>query len=287
MNNIIIFVDSCSSLTKENAEKMQVRIIPTLFSMDGKDYNPIADNVISYEEFYEKLENKTFCKTSCINPNTFVSYFEEALKEGNDVIYISLSSGLSSSFNNANVAKGILEDEYNQTIELIDSRTGSVGIQVILEKAVQMRDAGASAKEIREALADNKINVLSLFTIGSLDHLRRGGRLSTVTAIVGTVLKISPLIMANKEGKLVGHSKHRGRRKSLNALLEEIDESLVSGEKVYIGYTDNKEEAEFIEEYCTSKGIKVHSDYIDYTMGSHCGPRTLAVFFVSARKLDA
>lgn len=287
MSKIMIFVDSCSSVTKVNADKMGIRIIPTLFSMEGKDYNPLNDDVISYQEFYNKLEDKMFCKTSCVNPNVFINHFEEALKEGYDVIYISLSSGLSASFNNANIAKDILSDDYNNAIELIDSRTGSVGIQVILEKAIKMRNEGKTAKEIREALEDNKINVCSLFTIGSLDHLRRGGRLSTVTAIVGTVLKINPIICANKEGKLTTYRKHRGRRKALNALLEEVDSNIVEGETVYIGYTNNIEEAEFIENYFLEKGIQVHKDYIDHTMGSHCGPKTLAVFFISKKELEA
>lgn len=287
MNKTIIFVDSCSSLTKKRADELNVRIIPTLFNMEGKDYNPLNDDVISYDDFYNKLENKMFCKTSCINPNVFVNYFEEELKDGNDVIYISLSSGLSSSFNNANLAKQMLADDYGNSIELIDSRTGSVGIQVILDKAIKMRDEGKTAKEIREALENNKINVCSLFTIGSLDHLRRGGRLSTVTAIVGTVLKINPIICANKEGKLTTHSKHRGRKKALNALIEEIEINLVPGETVYIGYTNNIEEAECIEKYFLEKGIFVHKDYIDHTMSSHCGPRTIAVFFISNKELDA
>ena len=287
MNKIMIFVDSCSSVTKVDAEKVNIRIIPTLFNMDGKDYNPLSEDVISYQEFYGKLEDKMFCKTSCINPNVFVNRFEDALKEGYDVIYISLSSGLSASFNNANLAKEILSGDYSNTIELIDSRTGSVGIQVILEKAIKMRDEGKTAKEIREALENNKINVYSLFTIGSLDHLRRGGRLSTVTAIVGTVLKINPIICANKEGKLTTHSKHRGRRKAINALIEEIETNIVEGETLYIGYTNNLEEAEFIEDYFVNKGMNVHKDYIDYTMGSHCGPRTIAVFFMSKKELEA
>lgn len=287
MNNIVIYVDSCSSLTKERAKEMNVRIIPTLFNMEGKDYNPLSDDVINYQDFYNNLEEKMFCKTSCINPNTFVNYFEDALKQGNDVVYISLSSGLSASFNNANLAKDILSEEYKNCIELIDSRTGSGGIQVILDKAIKMRDEGKTAKEIRVALENNKINVCSLFTIGSLDHLRRGGRLSTVTAIVGTVLKINPIICANKEGKLTTHSKHRGRKKALNALIEDIETNIVPGEKVYIGYTNNIEEAEMIEKYFVEKKFTVHKDYIDHTMGSHCGPRTIAVFFVSSKEIDA
>ena len=281
MNKILLFVDSCSSVTKEEAQKLGVKIIPTLFNMDGKDYNPLAEDIISYEEYYERLENKEFSKTSCINPSVIIDYFKPYLEEGFDIIYITLSSGLSSSYNNALLAKDILSDDYDNNIEIIDSRTGSVGIQISMFKALEMIKEGKSANEIKNALDGNKLNVNSLFIVGSLDHLRRGGRLSTISAIIGSLLHICPIISANLDGKLEAHSKHRGRKKALKAIIDIVKKHILPNEKVYIAYTNNPTEKEFLEEEFKSNGLNTHTGIIDYTMGAHCGPRTLAVFFVS------
>ena len=279
MNNITIFVDSCSSVTVEQAKRIGVQIIPTIFTMDGIDYNPIKDNIISYDKYYEKLENKEFCKTSSINPSTIIDFFKPYLKEGNDIIYITLSSGLSASYSNALLAKDILNDEFDNNIEIIDSRTGSVGIQICMNKVIELANAGKSVTEIKEIVDANKLNVESLFIVGSLDHLRRGGRLSTVSAILGTILHICPIICANELGKLEAHSKHRGRKKALKHIVELAKENILENEKVYIGYTNNLEEKEYLESAFKEVGLEVETGIIDYTMGAHCGPRTLAVFY--------
>ncbi len=281
MNKIAIFADSCSSLTLEEAKELGVTIIPTIFTMDGVDYNPLDKNILSYDEFYKKLENKVFCKTASVNPNTFITYFEKALLEKKDIIYISLSSGLSSSYNNAFLAKNLLEEDYDNNIELIDSLTGSIGIQIIIKKACELRNQGHSAQEIKEQLDQNKLNIKSLFTIGSLDHLKRGGRISTVTALIGKLIKMFPIISTNSEGKLVSDSIFRGKIKALQKMIEEVIANIKENVELYIGYTNNKEECEYVKDSLSQKVKNIITRRIDYTMGSHCGPGTLAVFFIS------
>lgn len=281
MKDKVIFCDSCSSITKEMAKQLDVTIIPTLFTMEGFEYNPLEDTIIPNEEFYKKLENKIYCKTSCINPDTFISYFEEALKEGKDVLYVALSSGLSASYNNAVLAQQILASSYENTVEIIDTKNGSLGVLLTLNKTIDMINEGKSVTEVKNALNNNAINACAYFTIGSLDHLRRGGRLSTLSAVLGTILHINPIIKASPEGKLVEGGKFRGRKKAIQAMLDTAIETASPTSIIYIGHTNATEEAQAMKEYLLehSQHRDVRLAYIDHTMSAHCGPKTLAIFY--------
>lgn len=281
MNKIKIICDSCSSITIEESKKLDVDVIPVMFEIGGKEYCPTSEDVISYEEFYSRLENKEFCKTSCINPSKFIEVLTPYLKDGYDILFIPLSSGLTSSFNNFYTAKSILAEEYNNKMEAICPRTGSVGIMFSILEACKMRDENKSFEEIYNALHANKIGVESLFTIGSLDHLRRGGRLSKISAIVGTLLHINPIIKANSEGKLQEDKKHRGRKKALNDLLSRALSNAKEGTTIFIGHTNCVEEAiQMKNEIEAVSSFNVIAKYIDHTMGAHCGPKTIAIFYI-------
>lgn len=279
MNKVAIVCDSCCSLTKKDASKYDIHLIPTLFYINDVEYNPLADNLMDYEEYYQKLENKEIVKTSCINPNSFVNAFTPLAQQGYDILYIALSGGLSASYNNAFIAKEMIEEDYNVNVEIVDSMTGSVGILISAFEAVKLRNQGMSALEIKKAIDKNKLNMTSLFTIGSLDHLRRGGRLSIVSAVLGTLLKINPIVTVNDMGKLVVESKHRGRRTATNYLLNSVIQNANKNYTLFIGHTSCKDEANMIKKSLEELGYDVYMDYIDHTMGAHCGPRTIAVFY--------
>ncbi len=279
MNKVAIVCDSCCSLTKKDASKYDIHLIPTLFYINDVEYNPLVDNLMDYEEYYQKLENKEIVKTSCINPNSFVNAFTPLAQQGYDILYIALSSGLSASYNNAFIAKEMIEEDYNVNVEIVDSMTGSVGILISAFEAVKLRNQGMSALEIKKAIDKNKLNMTSLFTIGSLDHLRRGGRLSIVSAVLGTLLKINPIVTVNDMGKLVVESKHRGRRTATNYLLNSVIQNANKNYTLFIGHTNCKDEANMMKKSLEELGYDVYMDYIDHTMGAHCGPRTIAVFY--------
>ena len=279
MRKIKVIVDSCSSLTKELAEKLDVYVIPTSFSINNHDYKTTDEDLLTYDEFYELLEKKEHSKTTCVNPSEFIDTFKMFLNEGYDIAYISLSSGLSSTHNNALLAKQILSDDYDNQIEIFDSLTGSIGIYHMMYEIIKQIDEGKSLTEIHQNVNKNKIDVVSLFTIGSLDHLRRGGRLSVISAVVGQILHISPVITTDEDGKLVSAKKYRGRKKAIKAMVDEVVENAKENSLVTIGYTNCIEESNMMKEYLEDKGFSVESGYIDHTMGSHCGPKTLAVFY--------
>ena len=279
MNKIASVCDSCSSLTKSKASKLGIHLIPTLFYIDDVEYNPLDENIMDYDEYYLKLENKEVVKTSCVNPNSFVNTFTPLAEEGYDILYIALSGGLSASYNNAHIAKEMIEDDYNVKVEIVDSMTGSVGILILLHEAIKLKEEGKSVGEIKAALDKNALNVTSLFTIGSLDHLRRGGRLSIVSAVVGTLLKINPVVTVNESGMLVVESKHRGRRAATSYLINSIVEKANKDSILCIGHTNCKDEAYTMKSRLEELGYSVLMEYIDHTMGAHCGPKTIAVFY--------
>ena len=279
MNKIAIVCDSCTSLTKADAEKLGIHLIPTLFYLNDVEYNPLSTDLMDYEEYYQRLENKEVVKTSCINPNTFIEAFTPLAKDGYDILYISLSSGLSSSYNNAHIAKNIIEEDYNVKVEIIDSLTGSVGMLIATYEAIELRKENKSIEDIKKAIDKNALNMKSLFTIGSLDHLRRGGRLSLVSAVLGALLKINPILTTDENGKLIIESKLRGRRNAINYLFNSIYENAKKDSCIFIGHTNCKEEALAMKKKLEDDGYIVEISYIDYTVGAHCGPRTLAAFY--------
>lgn len=280
MEKLIIFTDSCSSLTQDIIEKHDIRVIPIYYTYKGEEYNPLEEK-ISTEDFYNILEND-IARTSCIAPSTYIEYFEPELKKGNRVIHISMSSGLSSTFNNALSVQKELNEKYPDMIEVLDSRKGGMGMAFDILKIAELRDAGKSLKEIKEAVDNNKLEVECLFTPGSIDYLKRSGRINPPTALLAKVMNLNPLIDADKNGKLAIKGICIGRKKTLITMINKVKAQLHETlRRIYLCYTNNKQEAEFVTEKLKKElpdsDIKVST--IDCSLGCHCGPRTLALFF--------
>lgn len=282
MNKIKLITDSCSSLSQKRLEELNIDCLQMNFTLNGISYNgfehPIKDN----KEFFTELSKVKSSSTSCVNTYAFTEIFDKYVKQGYDVLYIGISSGLSATYNNAVIAANEINEANGQHVWVADSLSGSFGIALMLEKAVQLIQQGKSAKEIYELLDKNKLNTFAIFVPSDLIFLHRSGRIGSLAAGIGTMLKINPVITASEEGKLKVSAKCLGRKKAIkyiqNFFLEKND--LIKNETIYIGHTGVQEEAEefakFIKENTQNKNIVI--DYIDYTMGCNCGPNTLAVF---------
>lgn len=287
MNKIKIIMDSCSSLPPLMAKEYNIEIIPTIFSINDELINPL-DTKLTVDEFFEKLTKRVDMKTSGIAPNVYFDVFERYIKEGFDVLYISLSSGFSGSYNNSLLARNMILDEYpNAKIECIDSLVGSMAIFFTTKEAIKLINEGQSVTEIKNKLDKNGLNIEAMFTIGSMYHLYKGGRLKLATAAAGTLLKIKPLVVASKEGKLKSAAIHIGKKRALANMADRLIENILDNE-VYIGYTNNLEEANSFEAMLLSKNKDLHiSKYlIDYTMMCHCGPETVAAFYKKKTPLE-
>ncbi len=287
MKKIKIFMDSCASLPKDMAIKYDIEVISSIFTINNEAIDPLCTD-LSVEDFFDKLKKKVDMKTAGIAPNIYYEAFEPYIKDGYEVLYIGLSSGLSGSYGNSVLAREmILEDYPESNIECIDSLTGSMAIFFTTKKAMDLINEGYGVKDIKERLDRNQLNIEATFTIGSMYHLYKGGRLRLATAAVGSLLRIKPLVVASKEGKLSSNSVHIGKKRALAAMADRVLENIADNE-IYLGYTNNIEETDEFEKTLLEKrpDLNISKYIIDYTMMCHCGPETVAVFYKRKTPLE-
>ena len=280
MNKIKVIVDSCSSFINEDKNKYDIDILPLYLIMDKKEYDPLNMN-ISIDEYYNDIENHDI-GSSCCNVFTFLELFNSYLDKNIDVIFISLSSGLTSSYQNAINAVEQLSDDKKHRIAVIDSLTGGAGIHFATFEALRLIKEGKSVLEIKDAIDKNKLNVVSLFTIGSLNHLYKGGRLSKAGVVIGNIIKMKPIVTTNELGQLKVFEIHLGKRKAIKAMAELANKDANKNYPLRISYTNNEDEAMFLKDKLLEldNNINIELSRIDYTLGAHCGPLTIAIFYI-------
>ena len=284
MNSIII-TDSNCDLSAEYLRDNNVPVIPFHFTLNGKEYEDNFGTSISYVDFYNKLRKGDMSATTQITPIVYEEYFRKYVAEGLSIIYIGFSSALSESFNHSVMAKKtILEENQTAGITVVDSKCASVGQGLLVYYACEMKKQGKSKEEIAAWVEDTKLKVNHWFTVDSLDHLHRGGRLSATSAAFGTALKIKPILIVDNEGKLIPKDKVRGRQKSINALSQELKSRIVNPEEqiVFISHGDCIEEAEQLKQLVLSK-VNVKDIIINYlgpVIGAHTGPGLLCIAFI-------
>lgn len=283
MKEFMIATDSTVDLPKTLLEENHVLTISLSYVIDGVTYKEMDG--LSHEEFFEKLRNGSLPTTSQINPQEARKALEPIVKEGKDVLYIGFSSGLSGSYNSVRMAAEELMEDYPETkIIAIDSLCASMGEGLLLYKALQLKQQGKSLEEIANWIEENKLHICHNVTVDDLNHLHRGGRISKTTAVLGTMVKIKPIIHMNNEGKLVVIGKERGRKKSLLALLDKMEKQMqgYDNDVVMITHGDCIEDAKYVEEQIRERfGIKkIIINGIGSVIGSHTGAGVVAVFFM-------
>lgn len=283
MREFIIATDSTVDLQKTFLEEKNVLTISLSYIMDGITYKDLDG--LSHEEFFEKLKNGSLPTTSQINPEEAKKALETVLKEGKDILYIGFSSGLSGSYNSVRMAAEDLKEEYPEAkVVVIDSLCASMGEGLLLYKALQLKEEEKSLEEIVNWIEENKLHICHNVTVDDLNHLHRGGRISKTTAILGTMVKIKPIIHMNNEGKLVVIGKERGRKKSLLTLLDRMEKQMQGYENdvVMITHGNCIEDAKYLEEQIKNRfGIEnIIINGIGSVIGSHTGAGVVAVFFM-------
>ncbi|MCI8555632.1 MAG: DegV family protein [Clostridia bacterium] len=281
-NKVKIITDTCCSLTKDRLEKMGVDYLQNTFMLEEKLFIGFDAFEESNEQFFENLKNVKNISTGCVNIQDAIDLFEKYAAEGVDVVYIGLSSGLSSSYNNVRLAADEINEKYGKKIWVADSLTGGNGLGKVVQEGVRLANEGKSAEEIFNILDKNGLKIISLFVPGDLIYLCRLGRLNKVVAGIGSLLKLSPIIAADENGKLKVLAKTIGRKKALATLKEYLlkNADLEKEETIFIGHTNQLQEAKELEKFINDnmKNKTVEIDYIDRTMGCHCGPETIAIF---------
>jgi len=284
----IIITDSCCDLSYSYISENNLEVIPFPFSIDGKEYVDDFGRFLSYENFYNELRNGATPLTSQISAFTFEQVFKKYVSEGKAVIYIGFSSALSQTFNNSVLARNIVLEEMPEAdITVIDSKSASIGLGAIVFYANELLKQGKSKDEIIEWIENNKLKSNHWFIIDSLEHLKRGGRISAASAAVGTMLDIKPLLNVDDEGKLNVLKKIRGRKKAIRELLDELQNIKNSEEQtIFINHGDCLKDAEQLRDLVLNEvNVKdVVINYIGPIIGSHTGPGMLCLVFMGNKR---
>ena len=281
MKEYQIFTDATSDL---NEDLETVKIIPMNVEIGDKEYVYGPQGNISCSEFYGLQKQGKYASTSQINVLEYEKYFEEALKEGKDVLYISFSSGMSGTYQTACLCKKELEESYpDNRIICIDSLCAAVGEGLLIKEVDKKKREGMSMDELVDWVENNKMNLCHWFTVDNFDHLKHGGRVSAVAATLGNTLNIKPLLRVDEEGKLRVVKKIRGRHKAMVAQVECIVKtwSPEISKSVVIGHGDDLKAAEELKEYVENKlpDAEIYISDIGPIIGAHTGPGVMVLAF--------
>lgn len=282
--SFVVMTDTSGNLPPQYIFDYSLQVIPFSYFIEGKEYNSVKNPDFDAEDFYARIKKGMKVTTSQIPPQQYADFFEPALREGRDVIFICMSSGISGSCNSAKIAARMMMEAYpDRIVEVIDTRGASLGEGIIALYADRLRRLGRSTSDAIAELYDHVERMFNVFTVDDLMHLRRGGRLSNLSAVVGTVLQIKPLLKGNEEGKIVAFSKVRGRKRSIETLAEYYDKLVVEPEKQIVGIAQAAccEDAAYLASLLRKNHPPKEILTVEYepVTGSHVGPGALALFF--------
>lgn len=286
MSKFVITADSTVDLPKAFLEEKQVPVVSLSYIIDGATYKD--GEGLTSKEFYDRIREGAMPTTSQVNPEQARDLFEPILKGGTDILHIAFTSGLSGTYNSCRIAAEELSEEYpDRKIVVVDSLCAASGGGMLLYKAIELKEQGKSFDEIVTWVEENKLHVCHDVTVDDLFHLHRGGRVSKASAVVGTIVKIKPIIHVNDEGKLIVIGKERGRKKALQTLVERMEEKSQGFENdiVMITHGDALEDAEYVKGLIQDKfGItNIMINPLGTVIGSHTGPGVIALFYMGNR----
>ena len=285
---IKLICDVCADIPLNIANERNIIMMPMTLTVNGKERVYSAEE-FDATDFYNGMRAGDSCSTSQINADSYINFFTPFLENGDDIIYVSLSSGLSGSYNSSLIAIDELKNKYaDRKIHSVDSRGASLGEGLLVLYIQKQIEAGKSFEEIVEYAENIKHNVMLWFTVDDLKYLLHGGRVSKTSAIVGTLLDIKPVLQCNAEGKLVPYQKVRGRKKAITNLLEQLKKfgKDINGQEICISHCDAMDDAIILQQ----KISKLYPDCtfiignIGAVVGSHSGPGTLALFFIGEKR---
>lgn len=290
MNSYRIITDSCCDLTQQMADELGLLVAPLSVNYKGRDIKNYLDGrELDSKEFYQELRNDEMTSTAAANPTLWQSFIEPVLKEGRDVLVLAFSSGLSTTYNAACIAAEELKETYpDRKIYVVDTLCASMGQGLFVWYVAKKQQEGASIDEAHDYAESIKMSLAHWFTVDDLHFLKRGGRVSAATAVVGSLLQIKPVLHVDDNGKLISVSKARGRKASLEALASKVGELCTDPEKqtMFISHGDCEEDAQYVAKILKEKYSvpEVVINFIGPVIGSHSGPGTVAVFFLGTKR---
>ncbi len=280
MSNYVLITDSASDLPSEIAENLEVEILPMKYMVNDI---PCVDKDFDMENFYNLLRGKALSLTSQTNVEEFSNYFSGYLENGKDILYVGFPLSLSGMNNSARIAARELSEKYpERKIIVIDSVSASIGQGLLVYYAALKKKNGATIDEVADFVNDNKLKFCHWFTVDDLYFLKRGGRISQATAVVGSILNVKPLLSMNDEGKLYVFDKIRGKKKVLDLMSSKIENLNSDYKKVFVGHADCLDDAKYVAERISAENpsLDVTITHLGPIIGTHTGPGTVALAFV-------
>lgn len=282
-----IITDSCCDFPTPMYGQLGLTFVPLTVEFRDNTFDDKNDDTL--KDMYQGLRAGEVAKTSAVNPSRWSQAMEKALAAGKDVLVLAFSSGLSTTYQSAVIAAEELKDAYpDRKIQVIDTLCASMGQGLLVWYACKKRDEGLSLDEVAQWVLDNRLHLCHWFTVDDLMYLKRGGRISAATALVGTMLQIKPLLHVDDEGHLINITKTRGRKAAIDAMVKKAQElgAGYDNSTMFISHGDCLSDAEYLSRQLKEKcGVKdVVISYVGAVIGSHSGPGTLALFFLGSHR---
>ena len=281
-----IITDSCCDFTQQQYQELGVACAPLTVLYKGESHDNFSDPA-DVKAFYDELRAGVTASTAAVNPDGWAAPMEEALKEGRDVLVMAFSSGLSTTYQSAVIAAKELREAYpDRKIYVVDTLCAALGQGLLVWHACKQRDAGMDIDSLYTWLEAHKLNICHWVTVDDLSHLKRGGRISTATAMVGTMLNIKPIIYVDNDGHLINTAKVRGRKAAIDFLARQLEETCIDHDTAFIAHGDCPEDAAALEAILKEKhGVKhVITGYVGPVIGAHTGPGVLVLFFMGSHR---
>lgn len=290
MSEYVLITDSSADLSQEMVQELGVTVLPLSFTIQGKTYRNYPDNrEMDLPLFYDMLRAGELATTSAVNVAEYTQAVEPILQEGKDVLILAFSSGLSSTCQASVLAAGELREKYpDRKIYTVDTLCASLGQGLLVYLAAQEQRKGKSIEEVRDWAEETKLHLCHQFTVDDLHFLKRGGRISATTAVVGSMLQIKPVLHVDNEGHLINIGKARGRQASLKALVDKMEKTVTEeGRKtVFISHGDCRKDAvtvaDMVRERFGTQDIRIN--FVGPVIGAHSGPGTLALFYLGTER---
>ena len=282
-----IITDSCCDFTKQQYTDLKLKYVPLTLIYKGTEQAGFTEPE-ELHDFYNGIRAGEMPTTSAVNPQAWAGLMEESLQEGKDVLCLTFSSGLSTTHQSAVIAAEELREQYPQRkIFVVDTLCAALGQGLLVWFACKKRDEGLSLEELTAWVEEHKLNICHWVTIDDLGHLKRGGRVSAATALVGGMLNIKPIIIMDNDGKLATVGKCRGRKTAMEQLVKKLREDGTDVQTIFIGHGDCPEDAAALEALCRAKcpAVKnVLAGHVGGVIGAHTGPGVLVVFFMGKHR---
>lgn len=290
MADYVLFTDSSIDLSADMVRDAGIQVVPLSFTIQGETYHNYPDNRdMEPDLFYDKLRAGEIATTSSVNVGDYVEAMEPILKEGKDILVLAFSSGLSATCSSAVVASEELKGSYpERKIFVVDTLCASMGQGLLVWLVAQQKKQGKTIEQVRDWAEEHKLHVCHYFTVNDLHYLKRGGRISATSAVVGSMLQIKPVLYVDKEGKLINIAKARGRHASLKMLVDKMEQTMTNEgrDTIFISHGDCLEDARALASVIKERlgSQTIHINNVGPVIGAHTGPGVVALFYMGTER---